>query len=370
MKIAIVGGHLTPALSVIESLPKDVKLVYVGRKHALEGDKAVSLEYETIKKLGIEFVDLKTGRFQRSFSRYTLPSLGRVPFGLFRAIRILRKHRPDVVLAFGGYLSFPVVIAANFLKIPTVIHEQTLDAGASNKYLSKFADKICISFESSAKYFPKGKTILTGNPIRRGILSPRKKLETKEDLPLIYVTGGSLGSHFINSLIGENLSSLLDKYLIVHQTGAAQEFKDFEKLSILKEGVNNDKRNRYTLSRFFNPEETGSIMRASSLVIGRAGINTVSELIVLNKPGFLIPIPQSSGNEQVNNANFLKDLGLGEVFEQKDLTTGKFLIAVNQMVGNIEIYKINSNKKHYPKNAAQKIIEVVYASAKTTNQKG
>jgi UDP-N-acetylglucosamine--N-acetylmuramyl-(pentapeptide) pyrophosphoryl-undecaprenol N-acetylglucosamine transferase len=367
MKIAIVGGHLTPALSVIEALPKDVEVIYIGRKNAIEGDNAVSLEYETINKMGIPFAELKTGRVQRSFSRYTIPSLGRVPFGLFRAVNILRRHKPDVVLAFGGYLSFPLVIGAKMLGIPSVIHEQTLRAGASNKYLGRFADKICISFETSSKYFPKEKTVLTGNPIRNAILSPRKKLKPSENLPLIYVTGGSLGSHFINQLVGENLSKLLEKYLVVHQTGSAEEFKDFEKLTILKEGVNNDKRKRYSLSKFFSPQDTGSIIKAASLIVSRAGINTVSELIILKKPAILIPIPKTSGNEQLENAHFFKNLGLGEVLEQKDLTPEKFLEEINDIMNNLDKYKINSGKVHYPRSAAAKIIEVIYASAKTHN---
>jgi UDP-N-acetylglucosamine--N-acetylmuramyl-(pentapeptide) pyrophosphoryl-undecaprenol N-acetylglucosamine transferase len=168
-------------------------------------------------------------------------------------------------------------------------------------------------------------------------------------------------------MVGENLSKLLDKYLIVHQTGAAEEFKDFEKLSILKDGVNNDKRKRYTLSRFFSPQDTGSIIKSASLIVSRAGINTVSELIVLNKPALLIPIPKTSGNEQLENAEFLKNLGLGEVYEQKELTAEKFLNAINDIMDNLDRYKLNSGKKHYPRNAASKIIEVIYASAKANN---
>ncbi len=367
MKILIVGGHFTPALSVIEELPKDAEVVYVGRKHALEGDKAISLEYETINKMGIPFIELKTGRFQRSFTRHAVPSLGRVPLGLTRGFFILRKEKPDVVLAFGGYLSWPMIIGASLLKIPTVIHEQTLTAGAANRFLAKFADKICISFESSKKYFPKEKTVLTGNPIRHAIQHPSKKLEVSKELPLVYITGGSLGSHFINSLVGENLSNLLEKFIVVHQVGASEEFRDYEKLSILKEGVNNDKRQRYTLSKFFSPQETGAIMKAASVVVARSGINTVSELIVLQKPALLIPIPKTSANEQMENAIFFEKSGLGEVIEQKDLNPGVFLDKLNRMVKNIDKYKLNSSKSHFPKNAAAKIVEIIYASSKSSN---
>ncbi len=367
MKIVIIGGHLTPALSVIEELGSEAEVLYIGRKYALEGDKAVSLEYETITKKGIAFCVLKTGRLQRSLTRHSLSSIAKVPLGFVQAFLILRKFSPDVVVGFGGYVSFPVIIAAKFLKIPIVIHEQTLEVGFTNKLVSKFADKICISFESSAKYFPKEKVVLTGNPIRKTILHPTKKFNIESGDPVIYITGGSLGSHFINLLVAGCLAKLLDKYTLVHQSGAASEFKDFEKLSILKEGLNNSKRGKYILSKFFSPEEIGSIIKAASLVVSRAGANTISELIVLGKPSYLIPLPISQKNEQLKNAHFLKELGLGEIGEQKSLSPEHFYFEINNMMQNIGRYKLKSSKSHFPKNAAAKIVQVLYAASKNSN---
>ncbi|MBI4097999.1 MAG: UDP-N-acetylglucosamine--N-acetylmuramyl-(pentapeptide) pyrophosphoryl-undecaprenol N-acetylglucosamine transferase [Candidatus Levybacteria bacterium] len=367
MKIAIIGGHLTPALSVIEALPKDAKVLYIGRKYALEGDKAVSLEYETITKKGIPFSEIKTGRLQRRVSRHTLPSLVKVPYGLTQALLTLKKFKPDVVVGFGGYVSFPVIIVAKILHIPVVIHEQTLEVGFTNKMLSKFADKICISFSSSAKYFPKEKVVLSGNPIRKAIFRPAKIFKIESGDPVIFITGGSIGSHFINLMVSSVLARLLDKYSLVHQVGNAEEFKDFEKLSILKEGLNSNKREKYILSKFFSPEEMGSIMKAASLVVARAGVNTISELIVLRKPSYLIPLPRSQKNEQLKNAYFLKELGLGEIGEQKSLTPERFLTDIRAMMQNLGKYKLKSSESHFPKNAASKIVEVIYAARKDNN---
>lgn len=367
MKIVIIGGHLAPALSVIEELGKDVDILYIGRRHALEGDRAVSLEYDTITKKNIAFVSLKTGRFQRSLTRHSFFSIVKIPVGLLQAIAVLKKFRPDVVVGFGGYISFPVAIAAKILKIPIVIHEQTLEAGASNRVISKFADKICISFESSAKYFPKEKVVLTGNPIRKTILAPNKKFKTDTNDPIIYITGGSLGSHFINLMVSGVLAKLLDKYSLIHQVGGAREFKDFEKLSILKEGLNNNKREKYILSKFFSPEEVGSVMKSASLVISRSGINTISELIFLEKPTYLIPLPVSQKDEQMKNALFLKNLGLGEIGQQKSLTPQLFINQINSMMQNLGNYKLKSTTTHFPKNAASKIVKVIYASSKNLN---
>jgi len=367
MKIAITGGHLTPALSVIEQLSDTDQVIYIGRKFALEGDRATSLEFQTITEKGIPFLEIKTGRLQRSFTRHTIPSLTKIPIGFYTAVKILRKHNPDAVLGFGGYVSFPVIVAANFLKIPIIIHEQTLEAGATNKLVARFADRVCISFETSAKFFPKEKTVLTGNPIRKSITSPAKKFEFENKDPIIYITGGSLGSHFINQIVGENLSSLLGKYNIVHQAGAATEFNDFDKLSILKEGLNNNKRNKYLVSKFFSTEQIGAILKASSLVISRAGINSVSEIIVLKKPALLIPLPVSQKDEQLKNAIYVKKVGLGEVVEQKNMSSEEFVKVTNQMMKNIHAYKLTGSVKDFPKNAAEKIIKTIYDLQKDNN---
>ncbi len=367
MRIVIVGGHLTPALSVIEEIGSRAEILYIGRKHAFEGDSAVSLEYGAITKKGIEFTEIKTGRLQRSLTARTLPSLSKIPIGFVQSIVVLRKFKPDVVLGFGGYVSFPVIIAAWLLKIPIVIHEQTLEAGATNRIVAKFANKICISFDSSFKYFPKEKTVFTGNPIRNTILHPVKKINLPEDFPIIYITGGSLGSHFINHLVSESLTMLLDKYVLVHQTGDSKEFKDFNKLSILREGLNNSKRGRYILSKFFSPEEVGSVIKQASLIVARSGANTISELIVLQKPSYVIPLPISAKNEQLKNALFLKKLGLGEIGDQKSLTPEIFLQDIIQMMQNLSTYKIKSGKPHFPKDAAKKIVEQIYAASKNYN---
>ena len=126
MKVVITGGHLTPALAVIEKIPKDWEVLFVGRKHAMEGEKEVSLEYQAIKSLGIKFVDLNAGRVQRSFSRHTIPSLLRIPKAYLKSLRILQNFKPDVILGFGGYVSVPIAIMGKLLGIPSVIHEQSL----------------------------------------------------------------------------------------------------------------------------------------------------------------------------------------------------------------------------------------------------
>lgn len=357
MKILITGGHLSPALSVINEL-KNEDILYVGRKYALEGDRVFSLEYQTIKNLGIPFFSITTGRLQRKFTKHTISSFLKLPFGFSQSLYILKRFKPDIVLGFGSYVSLPVIIAAYFLKIPIVIHEQTLEAGMANKIASRFAAKICVSWNSSIRFFPKNKTILTGNPLKKEIIEIQNhEFETQNLTPLICITGGSLGSHFINNLVMESVKKLVGNFRIVHQTGDARQYKDFDDLMKLREGFGENAKN-YTLKKFLSRQETAECFKKACLVVSRAGINTVTELLFLEKPSLLIPLPFSQGNEQLKNAQFLKKQGLGEVLEQKKATPENFIQTLEKMLDNLNEYK-TASKDLVDKSAALKIAEVI-----------
>lgn len=349
MKVVIVGGHLSPALAVIEKL-RNEDVFYIGRKHTFEGDNALSLESQEVARLNIPFFDLNTARLQRKFTKHTFPSLLKFPAGFVQSYKILNKINPDVILGFGGYLFLPVALAAYLLKIPIVIHEQTLEAGFTNKFVSKFAKKVCISWESSSKYFPKEKVVLTGNPLRQEIINAKNINNEKNKTPMIYVTGGGAGAHALNLLIEKTLDQLLQKCTIVHQTGDSQVYKDFERLESRK----ND---RYQCHKFFTDKEVALVMNKADLVVGRAGINTVTELIYLQKPSFLIPLPAGQKNEQLKNAQFIKNLGLGEYAQQDLLTPDLFISTIFSMLDRIGSF--NLKEEILIKEAARKIAGVL-----------
>lgn len=358
MKLIITGGHLSPLLSIIDVLPKDIEVLVIGRKHALEGDSAFSLEYQTLKNKKIPFRSITAARLQRKFTSRTFFSLLKFPFGLWQSFLILKKFKPNVVLTFGGYISLPVVFSAFVLCIPVVIHEQTLEAGLANRISSFFAKKVCISWESSKKFFPRKKTILTGNPIRKFLIF---QFSNREHLPIIYITGGSLGSHSINVLVEDCLKKLLEKYIIFHQVGDAKEYLDYDRLFKLKNSFEKKLQERYLLTKFVIPDEVGTILQKADLVISRSGINTVSELIFFKKLCLLIPLPYSQNNEQIKNALFLKGLGFGEVVSQKELTPEKLFGLIQSMIENKDLYqkKIEEAKFSIRKDAASKIIEIL-----------
>lgn len=362
MKILISGGHLSPSLAVIEALPDTDEIVFVGRKYTFESDKGLSLEFREISKRKIPFYDLKTGKFHRSFSHKGFLSLLRLPKGFYSAVSIIRKEKPDVVVSFGGYIGLPLVYAATMFGIPTVIHEQTLEAGFSNKLSSRVATNICISWQQSARFFPPQKTILTGNPLRKEILHILHTKQKERSLPMIYVTGGSSGSHEVNLIIKQHLEELLESYNIVHQTGDAKEFNDVDELTKLVSSFPSQKRERYTFYKFTTAKEAALLMAQADLVIGRSGINTISELLYLQKKSLLIPLRHGQIGEQMTNAKFLKNLGLSEIFEYSN----DFVSQIHMMIRSEE-YKL---KKPFDNNlfiqSALKIVQVIHETSQTT----
>lgn len=344
MKIAIIGGHMSPALAVMAALPKSVEIAYIGRKHAFEGDKGLSLEYQTITNMHIPFYPLSAGRIQRHLSLHTLPSLVKIPYGITQALLVLRKIKPDVVMSFGGYLSVAVCMAAKMLQIPIVVHEQTQEAGVANKFVGRFAKTICISFPSSEQYFPNEKVVLTGNPLLHyHPLASLDGLIPQGKLPLLLVVGGSAGSHAINVLIEEQLESLLSLFRIIHQTGDAQVFGDFARLAGQKERLSKELQKRYVITKFVSPQNIVTLYKKADMVIARSGVNTIIELLLLNKPAILIPLPSGQRHEQMKNALFLKHAGLAEVFPQEDITSQKLFAGI---VGMMDTKKKYTNEKH------------------------
>lgn len=362
MKVAIIGGHLSPSLAVIAAKPSGIDVLFIGRKHALEGDQARSLEERVISEKGIPFHALTTGRLQRKLTRHTVVSLFKLPYGAVQAFSLLRKTKPDVILSFGGYISLPVVIAASIRNIPVVIHEQTLEAGLANKIAARFAAKICISWESSTPFFPREKTVLTGNPIRNFPFSNYHFPFKDKRTPVIYVTGGSAGSHAINVLLEGCIEKLLEEYTVLHQTGDAREFADYERLEQLRSQFSQEKKNRYILKKFVLPSEIGGILQTASLVVSRSGINTVSELLYFEKPALFVPLPFAQRGEQKKNALFLKQIGLAEVLDQSSATPERLYHMIEEMLGQPGRYRCSEeidNLSDLLRHAALRIWEVV-----------
>lgn len=328
MKVLVTGAHFTPAVATIEQLKKfkDAEVVYVGRKTTLEGDDSPSVESKELTLLGIKFIPIITGRLQRSFSIYTIPSLLKIPIGVLQALYIILSQKPDVILSFGGYVAVPIVIIGWLFSIPIIIHEQTLIPGLANKISSFFADKIAVSFEKSG--YKGEKTILTGNPIRREIVDSRS---IPPGGKTVLVIGGNQGAHVINLAVENCLKKLLKIAKVYHQTGDSK-YQDYERLEELgKSGQLEELGKRYMVKKWIG-EEYGAILQKADLVVSRAGINTLTELAILGKPAFLIPIPNS---EQQVNAQYFAHLGLVKILPQSKLSGQTLLKGIQLMLSNL-----------------------------------
>lgn len=369
MKVAIIGGHVAPALGFLYALPPSVDVIYIGREHVFEGDKGVSLEQQAVQKMGIRFLPLETGRIQRVLTKQTIPSFMRIPKGFFAAKDLLQNERPDVVVGFGGYVSVPVGFAAWLLGIPLIIHESTLKAGLANKILSPFAKKICLSWEGSRKYFPSQKTVVTGDPMLPFDMPiPSTVLpKSKENLPFIVISGGSGGAHTVNVLIENILPQLLEKSTVLHLTGDAKTYNDYNRLCRKKSLLAKHVQERYVVVKYISPEIINSVFAKADLVVGRTGFNTVVTMLYLGKKMICIPLLTGQKNEQEENAKLLENEGLGVILNQDTLTSSVLLEHITKLL----FKKAVSSKWSLPfvQNAGEKIYqEVMVCIKKSRNE--
>lgn len=326
------GGHAaTTALATIEELIRRKKdagdLIWIGSKKAIEGGRTLSLESQIFDKVGVKSYSIISGRLQRKFTLWTIPSLIKVPFGFINAFFLILKLRPNVVVSFGGYAAVPVVVSSWILRVPVVIHEQTTTIGLANKLSLPFADKICLGREESRKYCHKKNCILVGNPIMTQIA----EIETKEKIgnpPTIFITLGSRGSQKINKVVYGILGRLLEKYRVIHITGEA-DFGKFQKRKGLLKG---ERFVRYEVYPSVDPMQIDGLYKEADIVVARAGANTVSEIIATRRPSILIPIPWSHLEEQKNNALVARKTGIARILEQENLSGATLLSEIDILI--------------------------------------
>lgn len=346
-KIFITGGHSTPAKAMIDIfLKKQWKIWYIGRKFAQEEDNSISVEYQTLKSYSpyVQFLVIYTGKIQRYLSFKSFISFFKIPLGFVQSIYWLIRYRPNIILSFGGYVSFPVCIAGKIFGVSVIIHEQTRVMGIANKLLNSMSDKVCRSWKNLGEALGSDKLVYTGLPLRRSIFRSEKSLTIVLDRPLIYITGGSLGSHIINILFEPIISKLLKDFAIIQQCGETLKYSDYERLIKLKENLPTNLRERYLPITYIQEKNLGWVYQKIAFVIGRSGANTVYELAALGIPALFIPLPFASGNEQLVNAKFFKDNGAGEILEQDNLTPEKLYAEILIFSKKISQYKENAQK--------------------------
>lgn len=361
MKLIISGGHFTPGEAVIEELKGTCELLVVGREHSFEGDSGYSYEYMVCQKMGIPFATISTARLQRILTPYILSSILKFPKGMIQSFSLLRTFKPDIVLVFGGYVALPLSAAAFVLGIPVVVHEQTQRAGLTNRLIGRFARKVCISFSSSKPYFAAEKIVVTGNPLRKKIFTQETSFDIPKGFPVVYITGGGGGSHFINTLTFKTLPRLVKEYVLIHQTGDSHTYNDFARALHARDALPLAFRARYIVKKYIMPDEIGWVLHSASLVVSRAGINTVCELITLSKACLLLPLPHGQLGEQLENAQLAQRVGIGEYIEQRALSEEKFYEKIHYLVTHRDTFEkknILSARARFV-DAAERIVSVL-----------
>ncbi len=314
------GGHLFPALALAEEfkrLDPSTEIVFAGAVGGLE-EKVVPGYGYRLKLLSVEGIKRRKG-IKR------IKALMKAAGAVIEAIRFIRGERPDGVIGSGSYSSAPVVFGARLLGIKTAIIEQNALPGLTNRLLGKMVGRVYISFEESRGFFPGGRTILTGNPVRSKVLGSARERTDKSDRFTILVFGGSQGATAINAAFldaTEYLTGIWPGLRVIHQTGVDgyEQVRSAYKRKGLKAEVH----------AFI--EDMGSAYAGADLVICRAGATSIAEITALALPSILIPYPFASDDHQTLNARSLGQAGAAVVIRQDKLTGATLADAIRSLV--------------------------------------
>lgn len=319
------GGHIYPALALIREIKKeveDVEFLYIGTEQGLES--------KLVRREQIPFQAIDITGFKRKLSVDNFKTIVRFLKGVRTSKKVLREFKADVVIGTGGYVCGPVVYAAAKLGIPTLIHEQNSVPGLTNKFLSRYVDRVAICFEEARTFFPEKKVVLTGNPRASEVLGQdgirgRFSVGLKPNKPAVLIFGGSRGARPINEAVVESLSELRNKpYQVLYVTGDVH-FERVQKATELTGGAEN-----VVIKPFIHnmPE----VLAGIDLTVSRAGATTLAELTSLGIPSILIPSPYVTNNHQEKNARSLTDHGAAELLLEKDLTGKKLVKKIDQIL--------------------------------------
>lgn len=358
-RILLTGGH---AAATAYALIQELKtrgcndLYWIGAKMQFEGKRYSTLEHTFFPKIGIKTYSIIAGRIQRKFTFWTIPSLLKIPIGLFHSLSYIHAIRPKVVVSFGGFASFPVVISAWLMRIPVILHEQTSKIGRANQKSILFAKEIAISRKSSNKYFPQSKTVVVGNPVSKEVRELSKIIPRKAPVTLL-ITGGQRGAESINDIIGEALPELLGEFRVIHQTGNKQK-EVFDKY---RSNLPAELRKNYSVYGLISPLKWYQYLKKADIIISRSGANIVSEVIAARKPTIFIPLPISYLNEQLNNAEHAKKWGIFRILKQSDLNAESLMREISYFKRNWgKIRKKVMQIKSTDVNASKKLADLVF----------
>ena len=347
------GGHIFPAIAIakaIENKVQNVEFLFVGAEDRMEMDK--------VPAAGYKIVGLWISGLQRKLDKRNLLFPFKVIHSIFKAKNIVKGFKPDLAIGTGGYASAPLLYAAAKKGIPTVIQEQNSYPGITNRILAKHVQKICVAYDEMERFFPTEKLIITGNPIREGILDFNNKVtdgQVKFNIdktkPTVLVVGGSLGALTINNAIAENINQIKNMDVnLIWQTGISYQ----DKAQNFITDVNTKGINAYTFIK-----EMDLSYAAADVIISRAGAIAISELCYVGKPIILVPSPNVAENHQYKNAQSLVNKNAALLVEDADASR-KLVSTLEELIKNEDLrISLSSNiKKIAVTDAAEQIAKI------------
>ena len=333
------GGHIYPAVSVAEALRRrlgeDVEILFVGA----EG----KMEMTLIPKLGYRIVGLPIVGLQRRFawSNFTLPI--RLLGSLRQARTIIKNFKPDVVAGFGGYASAPILWTAQRMGIPTVIQEQNSYAGLVNKLVGGSARSVCVAYDGMERFFDAKKIVKTGNPLRSAFsaqdISRKEALYYygfTEELPVVLVVGGSLGTRTFNNMMRSWVMTLGGEapVQVIWQTGR---YYEAEMQNFLKQYPTKNVWQGAFIDRM------DYAYAIADVVISRSGACTVSELCLAGKPTLFIPSPNVAEDHQTKNAMALVERNAARMVKDSEAVDCGVSTALRMVADKAELQRLSKN---------------------------
>lgn len=354
------GGHIVPIIAIVREIRKiyekeDLKFFYLGPEDEF-GKVLLSQE-------GIKVKTVLAGKIRRYGGWKTvflnfIDIVFKIPLGILQSFFYLFFLLPDLIFSKGGFGSIPGVIAGKLLFVPVFLHESDVTPGMANKFISRFALEIFVSFPKT-EYFPLNKMILVGNPIRKEVLGGQKEearefFKINSTKPVILILGGSQGAQRINDKILEILSQLLENFEIIHQCGE----RNFNQIKAeARIMIKPEQEIFYHPFPFLKETELSKAYAVSDLILSRAGSGSIFEIAASQKPSILVPLPESAQNHQVKNAYAYQANGACQVLEEPNFTSRFFLEKLKYLFTNqTELQKMKEKAEEFAKPDAGKMI--------------
>ena len=353
------GGHFYPIIAVAERVNQIIDQEHI-IKSQLYYFSDSPYDKEVLLQNSMLYEEVNSGKMRTYFSPKNFSDVFKTFFGVVNAVYKMFSVYPDVVFGKGGYASFPTIFAARVLRIPVIIHESDSAPGRVNKWAGHFAKKVAVSFPEAMEYFPKHTVAWTGQPIRIEIEHPATKKEAleyfklEENVPVIFILGGSQGAELINNAILDALPRLVENYQIIHQTG----IRNFKNVSAQAEVIltKDNQKTRYMPFAYLNPLQIKMAAGAATLIVSRAG-STLFEIASWNVPSILIPFTNSNADHSKKNAFSYARAGACSVIEEANMTANILTSEIERILDDKEGYErmAQSAKAFSKTGAAEKI---------------